>query len=90
MAAKKTVLVSDVPPLAEIAGDQERAVIFAHDDALSLSEALERAIRDPAASEQRRTSARAWVERERSWNAVVSSLKHVLEETARKGNNSHG
>lgn len=90
MALRKTVLVSDVPALAEIAGNQERAMVFAHDDAGALADALGDAIRYPDAAERRKDAARNWVETERSWNAVGEAFATILKETSLKENNSHG
>lgn len=90
MALRKSVLLSDVPALVEIAGDQERALVFPHDDPYMLADALEQTIKHPEESEQRKDKARSWVERERSWIAIVETFAQELKRTALKENPVHG
>jgi len=90
MALRKSVLLSDVPALVEIAGDQERALVFPHDNSSALADALEKAIRYPNESEHRKDKARLWVETERSWSSVVDIFTQVLDRTSLKENPVHG
>ena len=85
MAAEKIVLVSDVPALAEIAGDNERAMVFRHDDPQALAEALESVIVAPSEVAQMRKRSRTWVEQERSWDAVGDVFAELLTRTSLKG-----
>ena len=84
MALRKIVLVSDVPALKEIAGGNERALVFEHSNAEALADALEEAIAHPERSEQRRDAARTWVEKERSWESVGTQLATLLADTTLK------
>ena len=84
MALRKTVLVSDVPALSEIAGDSQRAFIFPHSNAEALADALEGVLRHPERAAPLTEEARAWVEAERSWDFVGTQFASILTRTALK------
>lgn len=78
MAAQKSVIVSDVPALAEIAGYGERGLVVPSGDVEALAEAISAVIEDPTATQSRVESAAAWTESERSWSAVGAVMGSAL------------
>ncbi|WP_210604453.1 glycosyltransferase family 4 protein [Brevibacterium oceani] len=78
MAAKKSVIVSDVPALAEIVGYGERGLVVPSGDPEALAEAITAAIVNPTATQHRVEAAAAWTESERSWEAVGTVMDSVL------------
>jgi glycosyltransferase involved in cell wall biosynthesis len=78
LASEKTVIVSDVPALTEIAGDNERALIVRQDDPEDLADAIQAAMDDPLRMAAMRKRARTWVEQERSWSTVGSAFAGLL------------
>src|SRR5699024_8306921 len=78
MAAKKSVIVSDVPALAEIAGYGERGLVVPSGDVEALAEALSAVIEHPTATQSRVEAAAAWTESERSWSAVGAVMGAAL------------
>ncbi|MFE1083462.1 glycosyltransferase [Brevibacterium sediminis] len=79
MAAKKSVIVSDVPALAEIAGHGERGLVVPSGDVDALAEAISTFIKDPTSTRTRVEAAAAWTESERSWSAVGAVMGSVLD-----------
>ena len=79
MAAKKSVIVSDVPALAEIAGYGERGLVVPSGDVEALAEAISAVIEDPSATLSRVEAAAAWTESERSWSAVGAVMGSALD-----------
>lgn len=77
LAMEKAVVVSDVPPLREIAGDGTRALIFPAGETSGLVEALERLIVDEDLRCQLGRRGREWVARERSWKQVGETFREV-------------
>ena len=78
MAAKKSVIVSDVPALAEIAGYGERGLVVPNGDVDALAEAIGSVIENPTSTRTRVEAAAAWTESERSWSAVGAVMGSVL------------
>lgn len=70
LASGKTVIVSDVPALVEIAGDGERARVVPEGNHLALADSLQAAIEHPHDAAEMRARAQRWVREERSWDAV--------------------
>jgi len=79
MAMGKAVVLSDVSPHHVMAGNNERALLFAKDDAQALSRALQGLMHDPAERARLGAAARAWVEAERSWNHVTHMYAQALQ-----------
>lgn len=79
-AMEKAVVVSDVPPLREIAGDGTRALVFPPGDVSSLADALERLLSDPGLRRRLGSRAREWVARERSWDQVVQTFREAYSD----------
>ncbi|MET4059732.1 glycosyltransferase involved in cell wall biosynthesis/spore maturation protein CgeB [Arthrobacter sp. UYP6] len=79
MAAGKAVVLSDLPPLRDIAGaDGVRARLFRAGDAVNLAEVLTDLIRD---EDQRRTMgrrARLWTVKERDWKQIGAIARTTL------------
>ncbi|GAA2550876.1 glycosyltransferase involved in cell wall biosynthesis [Neomicrococcus aestuarii] len=80
LATGKAVIVSDVPPLKEIAGENERALVFPTGDARALAEALEQLIDSPERRAQLGETGRDWVTRERDWSTVVRTFTDAYDE----------
>jgi len=83
MAMGKAVVLSDVSPHKTMAGNNERAYLFAKDDAQALSHTLQQLMHDPAKRARIGQAAQAWVQAERSWNHVTSIYANALQ-TVRK------
>jgi glycosyltransferase involved in cell wall biosynthesis len=77
MAAGKVPVVSSVAALTEIVTDGDNGLVFDKGDVSSLTEVLDRAVRDDALREGLAKRARAWVARERDWSVLVRTLEHV-------------
>ncbi|WP_244208620.1 glycosyltransferase [Vreelandella andesensis] len=81
MAMGKAVVLSDVSPHHVMAGPGgERARLFEKDNAAALSDAIEALISNPAERERLGNAARAWVDRERTWNHVTSIYARSLQQ----------
>lgn len=78
MAAKKPIIVSDVPALAEIVGHGRRGLVVPSGQAEALAEAIISVITDPMATEHRVAAAASWTETQRSWSAVGAVMGSVL------------
>lgn len=80
MAMDIPVLVTDLPGLAEIAGDGVRAHSFRAGDAESLAAELARLVDAPQEMHRLMSTAREWVRRERSWSSVATALDDAYAE----------
>lgn len=78
MAMGKAVVLSDVSPHKTMAGNNERAHLFRKDDAQDLARTLRNLIHDPAERARVGKAARAWTERERSWEHVTRAYGEAL------------
>ncbi len=81
MAMGKAVVLSDVSPHQIMAGPAgERARLFEKDNAVALSDAIETLINNPTERERLGEAARAWIDRERTWNHVTSIYARSLQQ----------
>ena len=81
MAMGKAVVLSDVLPHLTMAGSHsERALLFQKDSATSLSNCLQELIDNPGERKRLGQAARAWIERDRSWNQVTSRYAEAIEQ----------
>lgn len=81
MAMGKAVVLSDVSPHQVMAGPGgERARLFEKDNAAALSDAIEALISSPAERERLGKAARAWIDRERTWNHVTRIYARSLQQ----------
>ncbi|WP_434986151.1 glycosyltransferase [Vreelandella zhaodongensis] len=81
MAMGKAVVLSDVSPHHAMAGGGgERARLFEKDNATALCDALQALINSPSERERLGKAARAWIERERTWNHVTSIYARSLQQ----------
>lgn len=93
MAMAKTLVLSDVSPHYEFAGDElrvldtdtgvrlhQRALMCHHDDARSLASALKFAIVQPELRLELGANALHWVTQQRSWQAVTQSYSCGLQQ----------
>lgn len=78
MAAKKTVIVSDVAALAEIAGHGERGLVIPAGDVDALAEALTAAVTDQGSFFGMTAAAAEWVKSDRSWRRIGEIVDTVL------------
>ena len=70
MALERPIIVSDLPALKEIVGEnEERGLVAKPADVESLVEQLQRYIDDPAMRQHKVNTAREWVFAERTWTA---------------------
>jgi glycosyltransferase involved in cell wall biosynthesis len=67
MAMKIPLVVSDLPALKEIVGDEERGTTFYCGSASSLADAISRVLEEGSASRSRAEAAFRWVAEERTW-----------------------
>lgn len=75
-AAQKAVIMSDVAPHRDLAGErQERAVLFAADQYGALADALESLIRDRDRRARLGRAARLWTLDERTWERIAQTMR---------------
>lgn len=77
MALEKAVVVSGTDALLEIVSDGETGLVFAKGDTGSLQAALARLIDDAVLRAQLGGKARAWIERERSWDKAGRTCAEI-------------
>lgn len=83
MAQGRLVVASDVGGHRELVVDGATGVLFRAGDVAALAAAVLDALRDPDRSAAIRRSARAWVERERTWAQAVARYADVYGRIAR-------
>src|SRR5699024_5938806 len=71
LALEKPIVVSDVKPLQEIVGNDERGLIFEAGDAQGLANAIVQLEMDPASAEKLGRNGRRWVIENRYWETVI-------------------
>lgn len=79
MAMGKAVLVSDLPPLAELVLPGETGMVFAVGQMQDFADRLEELLRDRALRVRLGTAAQEWVQRERTWAMIGSTARGKLE-----------
>ena len=94
MAMGKAVVLSDVSPHKTMSGANERAQLFKKDSADDFCRVLKALIDSPEERQRLGLAARAWIEKERTWNQVtrlyaeslelVRSAEHVLPQASPK------
>lgn len=80
MAMEKTLIVSDVRPLAEIVHHDVTGLVHAKDDAVSLSQQLARAIGDPHLRESCGRAAGDWVRKTRHWDIIATDVAQIYKD----------
>lgn len=80
LAMEKAIVVSDVAPLKEIAGADERALVVRHNSSRELTEAIQRLLQDPRLRERLGRSGREWVSEHRNWSIVVQAFLDAYAE----------
>lgn len=83
MALRKAVVVSDLPALRELIHVGETGVTFPAGNERALADVLVSLLQDPARREELGRKARAQVEQERDWAAIVARYKQVYESVLR-------
>ncbi|MFC6731179.1 MULTISPECIES: glycosyltransferase family 4 protein [unclassified Haladaptatus] len=78
MALKKPVLVSDVPPLARVVGENEAGAVATADDASEMGEALLK-LADPEIARKRGENGRSAVEDRYNWESDAETLQKTYE-----------
>ncbi|NYI71450.1 glycosyltransferase involved in cell wall biosynthesis [Naumannella cuiyingiana] len=84
MLARKAVVVSDVPALAEIVGE-DRGLTFTAGSASELTAALRRLLTDRELRARVGDVAHDWVRTQRTWDRVAQSFEGYLRELMRGG-----
>lgn len=84
MAMGKAVVLSDVSPHKIMAGDNERAILFRKNNVQDLAQVLRSLMHNPIERKRLGKAARAWTEKERSWNSVTRTYAAVLERVCRE------
>jgi glycosyltransferase involved in cell wall biosynthesis len=74
MAMARPLVVADLPALREVAAPEERGLAFAPGDVAALVGCLERLAASPELGRALGEAGRAWVVRERAWEAAVPKL----------------
>lgn len=82
MAQGRLVVASDVGGHRELIRDGETGVLFRAGDAQALARAIVDLLQRPQTWDALRVNGRRYVERERSWSAVVERYRPVYEELA--------
>ncbi|MGH7819838.1 MAG: glycosyltransferase, partial [Candidatus Binatia bacterium] len=82
MAMEKPLLVSSLPALLEIVGDGERGLVFEQGSAESAAAAAEPLVRDAGLRRRLGAHARAWVIRERTWQANGERYREIYAKAA--------
>jgi len=77
MAAQKAVVVSDVRALTEIVHHDQTGLIHRKDDVNSLTEQLERYLRDPSLRKKLAQNGRDWVVEHRTWSQISDKVDRV-------------
>ncbi len=79
MAMKVPLVVSDLPALKEIIGNDERGTTFYCGSASSLADAIYRALQEKPATRNRAETAFRWVAEERTWEHNASRYKEAFD-----------
>lgn len=82
MAQRRLVAASDVGGHRELVEDGVTGTLFAPDDPAAMAAALATLLDDRAHWDERRETARAFVERERNWSVNVARYRPVYERLA--------
>ncbi|MFK5688187.1 glycosyltransferase family 4 protein [Ornithinimicrobium sp. LYQ92] len=77
MATGLPVVVSDLPALREIIGDDERGLAFPPGDAHALADVLDALRQDPGRRRQLADAGREWVRTRRTWQALAARYDEV-------------
>ncbi len=80
LALKRPLVMSDRPVSAEIAGNQERGLLFKTGNAEHLVAVLDGLIDHPDKSRARVAEGRRWVEAERTWKANAARYVEIYEQ----------
>lgn len=71
LALAKPIIVSDVAPLREIVGENERGLIFENGSVTDLASRIRQLMDDPGLSQELAHAGREWVVENRNWENVV-------------------
>lgn len=77
LALAKPVIVSDVAPLCEIVGSNERGLIFENGSVTDLVRKIQQLMHDPELGEKLAVAGRQWVVENRNWENVVRTFTDV-------------
>jgi glycosyltransferase involved in cell wall biosynthesis len=80
LALEKPVIVSDVAPLQEIVGDNERGLVFKSGNIEDLAHAIQRLSHDPELRMALGQAGRSWVVEHRNWDNVVATFIEAYNE----------
>jgi glycosyltransferase involved in cell wall biosynthesis len=79
MAQGRLVAASDVGGHRELIRDGETGTLFAADDPAAIASALGALLSDRGMWDERRASARAFVDRDRNWSSNISRYEPVYQ-----------
>ena len=74
LALAKPIIVSDVAPLQEIVGNDERGIVFESANVQDFARAIYELHQDPERREALGNAGRAWVVEHRNWDSVVETF----------------
>jgi glycosyltransferase involved in cell wall biosynthesis len=80
LALEKPIIVSDVAPLQEIVGDNERGLVFRSGNIEDLAHAIQRLSQDPELRMALGQAGRTWVVKHRNWDNVVATFIEAYNE----------
>lgn len=83
LAMEKPIVVSDVKPLKEIVGNDERGLAFEAGNAQDLTRAVSRLAADPSLGQRLGRAGREWVSKDRNWKTVVETFLQSYAELER-------
>ena len=70
-----SVVLADLPALAEIVEDGETGCLYPAGDAQALADTVEELLNDAGKRENLGKSAKKWISKERTWNKLVSKIQ---------------
>ncbi|GAA4119656.1 glycosyltransferase [Enteractinococcus coprophilus] len=82
LALAKPIIVSDVAPLAEIAGDNERGLVFRNGDIEGFARAIQRLVDEPELRVSLGQHGRDWVVVHRNWGIVAETFVESYQNLA--------
>lgn len=74
LALEKPIIVSDVAPLHEIVGSNERGLVFENGSVLDLAGKIQQLVADPELGKRLAKAGRRWVVENRNWQNVVRTF----------------
>ena len=83
MASGKALVLTDVAPLRDLAGDDTRALVVKQSDPSSLAEGIVRLLKDSELRQELGRRARLWTVQERTWNLLGQQAVDAYDEVSK-------